>query len=469
MKDFRDDYRLPPNSYIDSRSSGGFANLIDLLDDRSKYLQDKPVFSISNQDPKLTSSAKNLQTQSTLDSMLPKKDASLAWDSSLIPKRKRKPSPDQEVQMPLFKTASEEYQQSRRKKMHTDPSSLYKAAPNPSLTKPYICPVKSSGSSSLNLKADQLIREDEPVKLKGIEDKLVEIIENEIISRNPEVKWEQIAGLEFAKKAVMEAIVWPLLRPDIFRGIRAPPKGLLLFGPPGTGKTMIGKAIASEAKATFFNISSSCLTSKWVGEGEKLVKVLFSLAVMKQPSVIFIDEIDSLLTARQDCENEATRRIKTEFLVQLDGAATNPNDRILVIGATNRPQDLDEAIRRRMSKRLYIPLPNLVGRLQLLKTICSTVDHTLTEKDYSQISNLSRGYSGADIQELCKEAAMNPLRNIPDIREVNLDDIRPLEVIDFTQALRVVKATVNPRDLSSLEEWNDSYGSFQFDKKEIEM
>lgn len=468
MKDFKNEYNLQPASHNTSRNSAGFVNLVDLLDDKSKFQLDKPA--AINQDYRPNTTLRN-PGQATLDCMLSKKE-SLAWDSNIIPKRKRKPSPDEGVPFPTFKTASEEYhaqQGNRKKRMHTDAASLYKAAPNPSLAKPYVCPVKVNGSSGSYLKSETLTREEEPLKLKGIEDKLVEIIESEIISRNPEVKWEHIAGLEFAKKAVMEAIVWPLLRPDIFRGIRAPPKGLLLFGPPGTGKTMIGKAIASEAKATFFNISSSCLTSKWVGEGEKLVKVLFSLAVAKQPSVIFIDEIDSLLTARQDCENEATRRIKTEFLVQLDGAATNPNDRILVIGATNRPQDLDEAIRRRLSKRLYIPLPNISGRLQLLKTICSTVEHSLSDRDFSHISTLSKGYSGADIHELCKEAAMNPLRNIPDIREVDLNSIRPLELEDFTSALRVVKATVNPRDLSSLEEWNESYGSFQFDKKEMEL
>ena len=149
------------------------------------------------------------------------------------------------------------------------------------------------------------------------------MIESEIITRNPCVKWSDIAGLDFAKKTVLEAIVWPLKRPDLFKGLRAPPKGLLLFGPPGTGKTMIGKAIASEVSATFFSISASSITSKWVGEGEKLVKVLFALAVKNQPSIIFIDEIDSLLSCRSDSEQEGSRRIKTEFLVQMDGAATN--------------------------------------------------------------------------------------------------------------------------------------------------
>lgn len=153
-------------------------------------------------------------------------------------------------------------------------------------------------------------------RLRGIDPKLLETIQQEIIHRVDTVTWEHIAGLEHAKNTIKEIVIWPMLRPDIFTGLRGPPKGLLLFGPPGTGKTMIGKCIASQAKATFFSISASSLTSKWVGEGEKLVRALFACARALQPSVVFIDEIDSLLTQRTDGEFEASRRIKTEFLVQ---------------------------------------------------------------------------------------------------------------------------------------------------------
>ena len=125
----------------------------------------------------------------------------------------------------------------------------------------------------------------------------------------------------------------------------------------GTGKTLIGKAVAHQTGATFFSISSSSLTSKWIGEGEKTVRVLFALAAYYQPSVIFIDEVDSLLCQRSSDENEASRRMKTEFLVQLDGAGTDQTARVVVVGATNRPEELDEAARRRFVKRLYIPLP----------------------------------------------------------------------------------------------------------------
>ena len=159
-------------------------------------------------------------------------------------------------------------------------------------------------------------------RYKNVDPKMVELIKNEIMDCGQEVAWDDIAGLEFAKETVKEIVVYPLLRPDIFTGLRGPPKGLLLFGPPGTGKTLIGKCIAHQSNCTFFSISASSLTSKWVGEGEKMVRALFAVAKVHQPSVVFIDEIDSLLTSRSEGEHESSRKIKTEFLVQLDGANT---------------------------------------------------------------------------------------------------------------------------------------------------
>ena len=179
-------------------------------------------------------------------------------------------------------------------------------------------PKKINITSTSNTSNSNCNNPDEPIdeRLAGIEPRLIEMIRNEIMHRVDNISWESIAGLEHAKSSIKEIVVWPMLRPDLFKGLRGPPKGLLLFGPPGTGKTLIGKCIASQAKATFFSISASSLTSKWVGEGEKMVRALFAVARCSQPAVIFIDEIDSLLTQRTDGEFEASRRIKTEFLVQ---------------------------------------------------------------------------------------------------------------------------------------------------------
>ena len=308
-------------------------------------------------------------------------------------------------------------------------------------------------------------------KLKGFDEKMIEFIQSEILSSSPDVQWDDIAGLEFAKKTIKEIIIWPMLKPEFFSGIRSPPKGLLLFGPPGTGKTMIAKAIASQSKSMFFNISASSLMSKWIGESEKLVRTLFALASFYQPSVVFIDEIDSLLTSRSENENEASRRIKTEFLVQLDGAGTNINDRILIIGATNRPQEIDDAFVRRLSKRLYIPLPNKVSRKQLIMRVLekerkNNNKYEINENDIDDIVNRTKGYSGSDLINVCKEAAMMPIRSIEDITNCQLEHLRGVNKQDFDEALITVKPSINEKSIEQYMEWNKNFGSFQIENEE---
>lgn len=201
----------------------------------------------------------------------------------------------------------------------------------------------------------------------------------------------------------------PTKFPQLFTGERKPWRGILLYGPPGTGKSYLAKACATEAEATFFSISSSDLVSKWLGESERLVKQLFKLARENKPAIIFIDEIDSLCGSRSEGENETSRRIKTEFLVQMQGVG-NDNDGILVLGATNTPWELDPAIRRRFEKRIYIPLPDIHARSTQFKIRIGKTPNNLSEEDFIELANASEGYSGSDITVVVKEALMMPIR-----------------------------------------------------------
>ncbi|MBA0615364.1 hypothetical protein Godav_015513 [Gossypium davidsonii] len=201
-----------------------------------------------------------------------------------------------------------------------------------------------------------------------------------IIREKPNVKWNDVAGLESAKQALQEAVILPVKFPQFFTGKRRPWRAFLLYGPPGTGKSYLAKAVATEADSTFFSVSSSDLVSKWMGESEKLVSNLFEMARDSAPSIIFIDEIDSLCGQRgEGNESEASRRIKTELLVQMQGVGHN-DQKVLVLAATNTPYALDQAIRRRFDKRIYIPLPDVKARQHMFKVLFSDVSLLNIEK-----------------------------------------------------------------------------------------
>ncbi|RAL54130.1 hypothetical protein DM860_004601 [Cuscuta australis] len=294
----------------------------------------------------------------------------------------------------------------------------------------------------------------------GYDVKLTEMINSVIVDRSPSVKWEDIAGLENAKQALLEMVILPTKRRDLFTGLRKPARGLLLFGPPGTGKTMLAKAVASESQATFFNVSASSLTSKWVGEGEKLVRTLFTVAISRQPSVIFMDEIDSIMSTRMANENEASRRLKSEFLIQFDGVTSNSDDLVIVIGATNKPHELDDAVLRRLVKRIYIPLPDASVRRQLLKHRLKGKQFSLPDGDLTRLVRETEGYSGSDLQALCEEAAMMPIRELgSDILRVSANQVRGLRYADFEKAMSVIRPSLQKSKWEELERWNREFGS----------
>ncbi|KAJ4291201.1 hypothetical protein N0V90_010399 [Kalmusia sp. IMI 367209] len=309
---------------------------------------------------------------------------------------------------------------------------------------------------------------------RGVDEAAAKQILNEIVIQGDEVHWSDVSGLDVAKSALKETVVYPFLRPDLFMGLREPARGMLLFGPPGTGKTMLARAVATESHSTFFAISASSLTSKFLGESEKLVRALFALAKMLAPSIIFIDEIDSLLSTRSSSgEHEATRRIKTEFLIQwsdLAKAAAGKEQterdkergdasRVLVLAATNLPWAIDVAARRRFVRRQYIPLPEDHVRKSQVQTLLSHQKHELSEADLDCLVQLTDGFSGSDITALAKDAAMGPLRSLGEkLLHMTMDEIRPIRFEDFRASLQTIRPSVSRQGLKEYEDWAREFG-----------
>ncbi|XP_058466550.1 spastin isoform X1 [Malaya genurostris] len=314
------------------------------------------------------------------------------------------------------------------------------------------------GTPSGNQSAQQ---QQQQINVKGVEPKLVQIIMDEIVEGGAKVQWQDIAGQEVAKQALQEMVILPSVRPELFTGLRTPAKGLLLFGPPGNGKTLLARAVATECSATFFSISASTLTSKYVGDGEKLVRALFAVAREMQPSIIFIDEVDSLLSERSTGEHEATRRLKTEFLVQFDGLPANSEtDKIIVMAATNRPQELDEAALRRFPKRVYVMLPDLDTRVVLLEKLLEKQGSPLGSADLKRLAVLTDGYSGSDLTALAKDAALEPIRelNVEEVKNMDPTKLRCIRESDFHNSLKRIRRSVAPNSLAAYEKWLMDFG-----------
>ena len=223
------------------------------------------------------------------------------------------------------------------------------------------------------------------------------------------VEWSDVVGLKATKDSLYEAVMLPKKFPSMFSGNRQPWSAILMYGPPGTGKSFLAKAVATESESTFFSVSASDIMSKWQGESEKIVKMLFRIAREESPSVIFIDEIDSIAGERSDGEHDSSRRVKTELMTEMEGVGKNNKD-ILILAATNTPWSLDSAFRRRFQKRIFVSLPSKAARSTLFKNGIGNNGHTLTNNDFNYLGSITDGYSGSDIANVVRESHMIPLR-----------------------------------------------------------
>ncbi|XP_061358188.1 uncharacterized protein LOC133302436 isoform X1 [Gastrolobium bilobum] len=259
-----------------------------------------------------------------------------------------------------------------------------------------------------------------------------------------DVEFNSIGGLETIKQALFELVILPLKRPDLFSHgkLLGPQKGVLLYGPPGTGKTMLAKAIAKESGAVFINVRISNLMSKWFGDAQKLVAAVFSLAHKLQPAIIFIDEVDSFLGQRRTTDHEALLNMKTEFMALWDGFTTDQNARVMVLAATNRPSELDEAILRRLPQAFEIGIPDQRERAEILKVILKG-ERVEENIDFGHIAGLCEGYTGSDLFDLCKKAAYFPIREILDEEKKGKRSPapRPLSQLDLEKALATSQKT----------------------------
>jgi katanin p60 ATPase-containing subunit A1 len=281
------------------------------------------------------------------------------------------------------------------------------------------------------------------------------------------VTWKDIGGLDSVKVRIMETIVIAGLKKPI---VIKPDKGILLFGPPGTGKTLLAAAAAGSLNATFFNVKISNVLSKYFGESTKLITALYETARKNQPSIVFIDEFDSITLSRDSESGDASRKVLSTLLSELDGFQDKKSDELLLtLAATNAPWDLDEAILSRFPLRIYISLPDATSCQEIIKIQLKGLD--ITSLDLGQVSIICtrKHYSGRDIQFLCQEAIRNMIRVFnPDLykkSELPFEELKkqtlsvgPVTMDYFQNAFEKVKSPLTEKDIGRFSQWNNEFG-----------
>ncbi|MEM2098139.1 MAG: AAA family ATPase [Candidatus Bathyarchaeia archaeon] len=281
-----------------------------------------------------------------------------------------------------------------------------------------------------------------------------------VVTEKPRVSWDEVVGLETAKKAVKEAIVYPVQRPDLFP--LGWPRGILLFGPPGCGKTLLAAAVATEIDANFYSIDAASIMSKWLGEAEQNVAKLFGSARKSagegKPAIVFVDELDSLMGQHQN-EVGGEIRVRNQFLKEMDGIVDKgKNLHVYVIGATNKPWDLDWAFIRRFQKRILVPLPDHHTRLTMFKHYISNLQ-IARDVDLHELARLSEGFSGSDIRDVCQSAQLKLIGEFFESGKAADKNAKPrlLTMSDFRQILEERKPSVSLDMLTMYNRWFEAF------------
>uniref|UniRef100_K7GI46 Fidgetin n=1 Tax=Pelodiscus sinensis TaxID=13735 RepID=K7GI46_PELSI len=307
---------------------------------------------------------------------------------------------------------------------------------------------------SHGMQAKPQVFSSQPVEeqLKNMDPLILELVNNKIVDCSPPVQWTDIAGQVSVKAAIEEELVWPILRPGAYTGESRPPRTILLFGPRGAGKTLLSRCISTQLGSTFLKLSGTALLSKWKGEAEKILQTVFFVANCRQPAVVLITEVESLLVACSGEEATQVSGLKSQLLSYLDNIATSAEQNVVVIGTTTRPSNVDEASQRRFTKRFYICPPDSIARRQILHHTLAQQNYCLSEREMASLVQHTESYSGSELIQLCQQAGPTKLHGLP-------GQLQPTSYKDFENAFCKVRPTVSQKELDLYVEWDKMYGS----------
>ncbi|XP_068777576.1 fidgetin-like protein 2 [Struthio camelus] len=287
---------------------------------------------------------------------------------------------------------------------------------------------------------------------KSVDPLVLELVNSKMVDGGPPVQWTDIAGQVSVKAAIEEELVWPVLRPGAYTAASRPPRTILLFGPRGTGKTLLSRCISTQLGSTLLKLSGAALLSKWKAEAEKILQTVFFVASCRQPSVVLITEVEALLLARAGEDGGQASNLKSQLLSYLDNVATSTEQNVVVVGTTSRPGNMDEASHRRFAKRFYVSPPDSIARRQILHHTLAQQNYCLSEREMASLVQRTESYSGSELIQLCQQAGAATLHALP-------GPLQPTSYKDFESAFCKVRPGASQKELDLFAEWDKMYGS----------